>query len=178
MRRKLSAREWVMLVVLAVIVLASAYIMLFYIPTTTARDSARAETANYEEQLDALQVRLAEKERMERELDEIFAQNEHPLGLADYDNQKAVMVELDTTLASAENINLSFFTPNTSESIVRREISVSFNCDSYAEAKAILQRLHDSQYRCMLDSVNISLGEGTEGSVSVNGNIVFFECQT
>lgn len=176
MKRKLSAREWVLLVVLALIVLISAYVMLFYIPTTTARDSARAEIADCEEQLDALQVRLAEKQYMERELTKIFAENDDPRGLADYDNQKAVMLELNSILAVAEDIDLSFSTPDTSESVVRRQISIKFTCGSYTAAKDILQRLHDSQYRCMLDSIEITNKE-EDGTVSVSGTIVFFECQ-
>ena len=178
MKRKLSTREWVLLVILALIVLVSAYVMLFYIPTATARDNARAETEDFEAQLDALQVRLAEKQMMERELGKIFEQNENPRGLADYDNQKAVMLELNSILAVAEDIDLSFSTPDTSESVVRREISIKFKCGSYTAAKDILQRLHDSQYRCMLDSIDISEKENDDGGmISVSGTIVFFECQ-
>lgn len=176
MKRKLSAREWVLLVVLALIALVSAYVMVFYIPTAAARDNARAETADCEEQLDALQIRLAEKQYMERELEKIFAGNDNPRGLADYDNQKAVMLELNSILAVAEDIDLTFSTPDTSESVVRREISVKFKCGSYTAAKDILQRLHDSQYRCMLDSIEIS-AEEDDGMISVNGAIVFFECR-
>lgn len=54
---------------------------------------------------------------------------------------------------------------------------MTFTTADYEAAKAVLQRLHDSAYRCMLDGVNISLGQGEEDSVSVGGNIVFFEYQ-
>ena len=177
MKRKLTPREWMLLGVLAVLVVVVGYITLFYMPTTSARDAALDETETCREQLEAAQVRLAEKQRMERELEEIFARDPDPQGLADYDNLKPVMMELNTTLASTQNYSLSFATVDASQSIVRREISVNFTCGSYAAARNVLQRLHDSMYRCMLKNISISLGQTSDGSASVNGSIVFFECQ-
>ena len=177
MKRKLSPREMMLLGVLAILVVVVGYITLFYMPTTQARDTALAETESTREQTEAALVRLAEKQRMERELEEIFAQNPDPLGLADYDNRQAVMVELNAILASTENYSLSFATVDATQSIIRREISISFTCGSYDAAKGVLQQLHDSAYRCMLDNVTISRGQGDNGSVSVSGSIVYFECQ-
>ena len=70
MRRSLTAREWILLGVLAVLALASGYMMLFYLPSTSQRDTAREETGLYQLQTEAAQLRLAEKRRMERELEE------------------------------------------------------------------------------------------------------------
>ena len=41
----------------------------------------------------------------------------------------------------------------------------------------VLRQLHDSAYRCMLDDVSISIGEGDDGNVSVSASLVFFEYQ-
>ena len=87
MKRKLTVREWMLLGVLAVLAAVSGYVMLFYIPTTAARDSALTETESCRLELEAAQLRLAEKRRMERELEEIFALAEEPRALADYDNR-------------------------------------------------------------------------------------------
>ena len=177
MKRKLSPREMMLLGVLAILVIVVGYITLFYMPTTEARDAALAETETTREQTETARVRLAEKQRMERELEEIFTRNVNPLALADYDNVQSVMRELNLTLEAAQNYSLSFATVDASQSIVRREISISFTCGSYDAAKAVLQRLHDSLYRCMLNNVSISLGQGDSGLVSVSGSIVYFECQ-
>ena len=177
MKRKLSPREWMLLGVLAVLVIVVGYIVLFYMPTTNARDSALSETESCKQQTEAARVRLEEKRRMERELEEIFDQNPNPLSLADYDNLQSVMVELNSILAATQNYSLSFATVDTSQDIVRREITISYTCDSYATAKSVLQRLHDSAYRCMLNNVNISGGRSNDSSASVSGSIVFFECK-
>lgn len=177
MRRKLTVREWGLLGVLALLVGVSGYVMLFYMPVTAQRDSALGEAEVCQLELEAVQLRLEEKRRMERELEEIFSQPEEPLGLAPYDNLQPVMMELHTILNGAEDYSLSFGTVDTEEPIVRRSISLSYTAGSYAAAREILQRLHDSAYRCMLDSVSVSVGQEGDGLVSVDSTIVFFEYQ-
>ena len=178
MKRKLTTREWMLLGVLVILAVVVAYIMLFRTPTINARDAALAEAESCRQQTETAQVRLEEKRRMERELDEIFARNPNPLGLAEYDNLQPVMVELNQILMDTQNYSLNFATVNTDDRLVRREISVDFTCNSYADARNVLKYLHDSSYRCMLNNVNINLGQSYDGSTSVNGSIVFFEFQT
>ena len=177
MRRQLTAREWMLLALLGVILLISGYMLLFYIPQTTERDRCIAETETCQIEIEAARLRLDEKRRMERELEELFAAETPPLSIADYDNLKPVMFELNSILASTQDYSLSFSTVDASQAIVRRSISMSFTTGTYESAKAVLQQLHDSAFRCMLDSVNVSVGQGEQDAVSVSGNIVFFEYQ-
>ena len=162
MRRQLTTREWMLLALLGVILLVSGYMLLFYIPQTTERDRCIGET---------------EACRMERELEALFSAETPPLSIADYDNLQPVMFELNSILASTADYSLSFSTVDASQAIVRRSISMSFTTGSYESAKAVLQQLHDSAFRCMLDSVNISIGQGERDTVLVSGSIVFFEYQ-
>ena len=185
MRRQLTPREWMLLGVLGILLIISGYVGLFYMPMTSERDRCISEAEDCRVQTEAAEMRLSEKQRMEKELEEIFAANPDPLSIPDYDNLKPVMFELNSILAEADDYTLTFGTVDTSESIIRRGITMSFTCSSYASAKGVLEKLHDSSYRCMLDNLNISLGtygynafwdEGAyENSVTVNGNIVFFE---
>ena len=177
MKRKLTPREWMLLGVLFILAAVAGYIMLFYRPTTDARDAALAEAESCRSQTETAQIRLEDKRRMERELDEIFARDPNPLGLPDYDNLQPVMVELNSILAATQNYSLSFATVDASQNIVRREISISYTCNSYATAKNVLQRLHDSAFRCMLNNVSISRSRDVNGTTSVSGSIVFFECK-
>ena len=114
---------------------------------------------------------------MERELELLFSAETPPLSIADYDNLQPVMFELNSILASTQDYSLSFSTVDASQTIVRRSISLSFTTGTYESAKAVLQQLHDSAFRCMLDSVNVNVGQGERNAVSVNGTIVFFEYQ-
>lgn len=177
MRRKLTAREWILLGVLAVLALGCGYVMLFSMPMTERMEAAEEETAQYQEQVDAARLRTEEKHRMEQELEAIFQKNPNPVGLAQYDNVQPVMMELHAILSAASDYSLSFSTVDAENgAIVRRDIALSFSSGTYEEAKAILQNLQNSAYRCMLDTVNISFGQEGDG-VTVNGTIAFFEYQ-
>lgn len=175
MKRSLTAREWILLGLLGVVALVSGYVMLFYMPMTARRDAAREETELCRLQAEAAQARLEEKRRMERELEELFAGEGEPVRLADYDNLQPVMLELNTVLSETEDYSLSFGTVDTSRTIVRRSISLSFTSGSYEAARATLRQLCGSAYRCLLDSVDLSIGGENGGSVSVNGVLLFFE---
>ena len=187
MRRQLTPREWMLLGVLGIMLIISGYIVLFYMPMTSERDRCISEAEDCRVQTEAAKIRLSEKRRMEKELEEIFAADPDPLSIPDYDNLKPVMFELNSILAVADDYTLTFGTVDTSDSVIRRGISMNFTCGSYASAKGILEKLHDCSFRCMLDNLNVSLGsysrnnfwdeESYDGSVSVSGNIVFFEYQ-
>lgn len=184
MKRQLTTREWLLLGVLGIMLLVSAYILLFYNPMTAARDRYISETETCRAEIEAARQRIEEKRRMERELEELFASDPPPLGIPDYDNLKPVMFELNSILANARDYSLSFSTVDESQTIIRRSIAMSFSTDTYRAARTILQQLHDSGYRCMMDNVNISFTGGTtngfwqeyvERGVSVSATIVFFE---
>ncbi len=176
MRRQLTAREWMLLALLGVILLISGYMLLFYIPQTAEQDRCAAETESCRMETEAARLRLEEKLRMERELEELFSADTPPLSIADYDNLQPVMFELNAILASTDDYSLSFSSVDASQSIVRRSISLAFTTPSYESAKAVLQQLHDSAFRCMLDSLALSISRA-DAAVSVSGNIVFFEYQ-
>lgn len=177
MNRKLTAREWILLGLLAVTALVSGYVMLFRVPMTARRDTALSETELCRVEVEAARLRVEEKRRMERELEALFADGAEPAAIADYDNLQPVMLELHAILSGAEDYSLSFGTVDTSRSIVRRSISLSFTSRSCESARDILERLCGSAYRCLLESVSISVGQSEEGNVSVDGTVLYFEYQ-
>ncbi len=179
MTRNLTPREWLLLAILAVLLLVSSYLMFFYLPMSTERDNLQRDIESSRLELEVAQIQVENKQRMEQELAQIFAQNPNPIGLAHYDNVQAVMLELHSILQAADDYALSFSTVDASQKIVRRSISLNFTSGSYASARQILQRLNDSAYRCMLESlsININPNRNRANSVAVNGVIVFFEYQ-
>lgn len=176
MKRRLTSREMVLLGILVVLMVISAYILWFYTPVTERIEGYKAYIADTEDELLLVQARVEEKRHMEHVLEEIFSGNEAPLSIAPYDNLKQVMFELNGILSRTQDYTLNFGTVDTEESIVRRSISMHFSAGDYASAQAVLQALHDSQYRCMLDDVTISMEDAGE-PVSVDAVIVFFEYQ-
>lgn len=178
MKRQLSARELILLGLLLVLVLVGGYLLLFYMPMNAELERLGQETASCQEQLAAAQLRTAEKHRMERELEAIFAADPEPVGIAPYDNLQSVMFELNGILQSTPEYTLSFGTVDTEQAIVRRRIALTFTSATYEGAKRVLGQLHDSAYRCMLDDLQIVLGAEDGEQVSVSASLVFFEYQS
>lgn len=187
MRRQLSVREKMLLALLSVILVIGGYISFFYMPMTAERDRCVGEAEECRLQTEAARIRLEDKRRMERELEKIFSGETEPVSIASYDNLRPVMQELSGILSLARDYSLNFGTVDASQTIVRRQISLSFTADSYASAKEVLNRLHGSAFRCMLGDLSVSLGRRSEdtfwldswddrdGSVAVSGTLVYFE---
>lgn len=174
MRRQLSVRERMLLILLIIVMLVSGYVMLFRRPMISEQERCAAEIESYRDMILATELRVAEKQRMERELEKLLSSENPPKGIASYDNLQPVMFELNGILQSAESYSLTFGTVDTEQTIVRRQIALTFTVKDYTAAKAILRQLHDSQFRCLLDNISISTGKE---ETSVTGTIVFFEYQ-
>lgn len=176
MRRRLTAREVTLLIILLVLLLFAAYYLLFYVPTQQKMDELQGQIAETESIIEAEQARLARKQAMEEELEEVFAKDPDPVSMAPFDNRRNVMHQLNSILSAASDYSLNFSNASLGEGgdFVRRDISMNFTCQNYTAARSILQQLHDSQYRCMLDSVSITeqgSGRGTIGPAWLYGDV-------
>jgi hypothetical protein len=160
--------------ILIVLVAVSCYVMLFYLPMTEKRATLENQIGTIQGTIQEDQIKLARKEQMERELTQLFSSGSAPASIAPYDNIQALMVELNGILGQTREYALNFSTVDTSETIVRRYISLSYTTDTYASAKSVLQSLHDSTYRCMLDGLDLTF---TDDGVEVDATLVFFEYQ-
>ena len=132
-KRQLTVREKLLLGLLAVTALVSGYLMLFYNPMLQKRDRMRAEIETCQSQLELAQIRVAEKQRMERELKELFEKDPPPRSLAPYDNSQAVMLELHGILSAAEDYSLAFSTVEAEESIANESKARSLLRDKVTE---------------------------------------------
>lgn len=176
MRRKLSSREHFLLMILILLIVASSYIFLFYIPTTEKIADIKIQAEDAKAEIEVAKALLERKHAMETELEEILSGKKEPVGIAPYDNLQQVMFELNAVLGKTSNYSLSFGAVDTEHPIVRRTISMSFSCPDYDTASSVLRELCDSEYRCMMDNLTISTGDGGN-AVSVSASIVYFEYQ-
>lgn len=173
--RKLSIRERVLLLLLAVLAAVSGYVLLFYLPTTQRLEALNTQIAQSQELAAQLDARLAEQQQMERELEQFAAQGSPVPYMPAYDNLQAVMVELHTILADCQEYSLSFQGKQGEDNVFYREVSIPFTCGSYEQAREILQKLHDSTLRGLLGNVQFSQQEN--GTISVFATITFLEYQ-
>ena len=158
MRRRLTFRETVLLTVLLVLAAGSAYYMFFFRPNRDEKLAVDIQILAVQDQIETDQLRLARMQKMQSELEAIFADDPDPASMAPYDNGRAVLHELSAVLAGAEDYSLSFTTSPSDESddVIRRSVSMNFSCAGYEQARDILLQLHDSQYRCILENLSLT----------------------
>lgn len=174
MKRELTQREKILLVILIVLALGAAYYLFFYVPTQEKMDQCRTAIAETEDALVLADAKVTRMKRMEAELAVILADGaENVKALPQYDNSGNVMRELYDILGQAGTYEISFTTVNIEESVARRNIDMSYACPDYAAAKNILSRISDSDYRCLLKDIVIN--EGGDSGCRVSVNITYFE---
>ena len=173
--RKLTLRERVLLVILAVLAAICAYVFLFHLPMERRAADYNARIQQSQAILDQTDALIARQRAMERELEALRAADPAPVPMPDYDNIQAVMVELNGILSDALEYTLRFSSAEGENGVMARRVTVPFTCAGYADARAILQRVHDSALRCRLGDVSIT--EGEDGAVQVVAEVIFYEYQ-
>ena len=98
--------------------------------------------------------------------------------IADYNNLQNEMLELNSILKQTTAYQMDFEDPTIDDSIIRRNIHISFQTKTYAMAKEVLQSLQDSTYRCLLKNIMLSSDSSDlfqTKEVRVELEITFFE---
>ena len=160
---------------LAVLAVVSGYVMLFYLPTTQRMEILSEQIAQGEELAAQLETKLAEQRRMEQTLEQMEGTEDAPIRMPAYDNLQMVMAELNDILSDCLEYSVSFQGEQSEDGIFRRQVQIPFTCADYEGARAILQRLHDSPIRCMMEDLQLSRQEN--GAMTVTVSVIFFEYQ-
>ena len=117
--------------------------------------------------------------QMQKELEEIYAAGD-PTPIPNYDNSGKLLVELNSILSASVDYSLDFGQVSALNDgyIMCRPINMTFTTNTYAETRAIIDALHNS------DS-NLEIGKAytlsgyirSSGNVQVNLYITYFELQ-
>lgn len=181
MNRKFTAREAWLLLLLSAMLLALFYYLALYRPVNLEVERCAALQVPVEEDLELQMMKAARKKKMVDELEN--APEKQQGELLPYNNIKNEITDLYEALSPAATYNLSFSEAVASGNIVRRDISISFQADTYQKVRSILEQMHSSPYRCILKDLSISVNKsrGEAGGMSaaelinVNVNITFYE---
>ena len=161
--------------------LALFYYLALYRPVNLEVERCAALQVPVEEDLELQMMKAARKKKMVDELEN--APEKQQGELLPYNNIKNEITDLYEALSPAATYNLSFSEAVASGNIVRRDISISFQADTYQKVRSILKQMHSSPYRCILKDLSISVNKsrGEAGGMSaaelinVNVNITFYE---
>ena len=162
---KLTSKDITTIVLLAIIVVAVIYYMAFYKPMQADLTALAAQSVELDNQIAEATAKAANMKKMQEEIDEILSQPKTEITeIAPYDNKEVVFNMLNGILMRTVDYSLNFADPEIeSDGFVRRNVSMSFNCASYEEAKAVIQDLTKSNWRCLVRNCSIVADESAAG---------------
>ena len=155
MKKQLTTREKVLMCILAVLLVICAYYYAFYMPVLQKVAEYKGEIEFLQEQNLILDAQVERMNLMKAELEAIASGemgevNEIPA----YDNSYQVMYSLSDILKNTVEYKVNFVEVEEEETTVRRNINMTYICKSYADAKSILEQIHDSEYRTLIKDVS------------------------
>lgn len=142
MNKTISIRE---LALLGVLIILAAYYFVVQGPVAKDTDELTQNRITLQSQIDEGNIKLAAMQKMEAELENIYAEaGGSPQALADYSNNKVLLNELNTILNMADKFDVSFGDVSFSDNIMRREIAISFETQSKDAAEFIAEAIESS----------------------------------
>ena len=163
MNRKFTTRELILMLIAAFLGLSIFYYEVVYKGVQETILSHDPETL--QDQLTVYQAQAVKMKQMESEI-------------AVYNNQANEILAMDSILNGVSGISITWASPVLTDTTVRRQAAISFTADSYDQAKTLVNRIHNMQYRNVISNLNISgKGDSLQASslVNVSMTVTFFE---
>ena len=170
---KLTTKEISALVLLAFLVAGVIYYLAFYKPMQADLSALAAQSVDLDNQIAEATAKATNMKSMQDEIDKILSQPKTEITeIAPYDNKEVVFNLLNGILMRTVDYALNFADPEIQpDGFVRRNVSMSFNCANYEEAKAVIQDLTKSNWRCLVSNCTI-IGEESMEIVDEDGETV------
>lgn len=179
---------WPLFILLTLILVGVIYYFAIYKVTEEELSNLDTEINNTSGEVSAAEARMVMLEEMAAEIEE---GKQSGSMVCDYDNAKAELEFLSSVISPATDYNFSFEEPISEDGVyVRRNVSISFSCNGYSDAKQIVNDIVTSPYRTIFKDVtftpinkknNVKTDElvlSDDCEVSVVANLVFIEtCQ-
>ena len=172
-----SGKVKVLAVALILVILGLVYYNFVY--TSFQEQKASYDTTPLEEQMT---VELAKAQTIKKMQEEIAKGGSGLNGVvAVYDNQSTEIQAINDIFGeNATNIMIDWKTPELTGQIVRRNAAIKFTTDSYVNARQIIDQLAGSDYRLVINDININSGNRdasfeTSQELSVSVSVTFFE---
>ena len=147
--RDFTLKEKILLVVLCVLLVGLAYYWLVFIPCRDNIDAAHADRDAAQDELIVAMLKENQLKQMQSELDRI-GELQAASRMESYNASKAELTTLNNVLEAADDYAVSFSGVTRNGDQIRRNFTLQFRTGSFQTAKAIVSRLSDSEYRCLL----------------------------
>ena len=143
------------------LIIGIGYFKLLLEPINTSIENYQNMTASEQDEILVNTALLQKKKQMETELEELFASGD-PTPIPVYDNSGNLLVELHRILDKSLDYSLNFSGVSTMdvEYLVRRPVSLTFQAPTYAQARAIINELHDSDNVNCISDLSMQINNG------------------
>lgn len=172
MSRDFTTAEKILLAVLALILLGLAYYYFVDVPVREAIVSSNAEIDTLQTEINVAQARLSYLQGIQTSLDELESQGN--LGwMGSYNNSNAEVKFLNDVLANTLRYSINFANVVRSGDQIRRNFTLNFATNDYAEAQEVLTRLLEGENRCLVGDMSCTIN--TDGTVNLTATATFYE---
>ena len=172
MSRDFTTAEKILLVVLALILVGLAYYYFVDVPVRQAIVSSNAEIDTLQTEINVAQARLAHLQGIQTSLDELESQGN--LGwMGSYNNSNVEVKFLNDVLANTLRYSINFANVVRSGDQIRRNFTLNFATNDYAEAQEVLTRLLEGENRCLVGDMSCTIN--TDGTVNLTATATFYE---
>ena len=172
MSRDFTTAEKVLLVGLALILVGLAYYYFVDTPVRNAIASSEAEVSTLQGELATAQKRLSYLEDIQKNIDDL--QNRGDLGwMGSYNNSNVEVKFLNDVLANTKRYSINFANVLRNGDQIRRNFTLQFSTQNYAEAQEILTQLLEGENRCLVGDMSCTIN--TDGSVNLTATATFYE---
>lgn len=172
LRRRFTAFENMLLLMLSIIFVTVFYYVFLLKPVISEIHENHVEASLLQEELNIQLEMAAKKERMQRELER--SPQKLAGALMPYDNAKNEMKELDSVLRNVITYDISADTPVKTGGIVRRNVMIACEADSYEAATEIVRRIEEGPYRCLVSYVEMNVNEDS-GGIGMELRVTYYE---
>ena len=175
MKKEFTQREKILLLVLTVLVIGLGYYKFVLQPINNRiseyRNMESEISLEYEQNL----IKAGQMDTMQKEI-----QKEQAKGIrrtvALYDNSVNLMPELYRIMKNSIDYSLDFGELVFESDFVKRPVEITFDTSTYRQARALIDRLYNSQYAMQVDGLTVTAKEATDKQVVTTYiSIIYFE---
>ncbi|MGI6754716.1 MAG: hypothetical protein ACOX4F_01700 [Atopobiaceae bacterium] len=170
---KMNQRERVLMGILVALLVALAYYHLVFVPTSAQISQLDQQISDVRAQVDEQNIRALSMEQMKRQIATWQEQGRHAQAVPAYDNGPALTAAINAAMEGSDVYDLSIEvedptasensgsgqsanTSATDRTLVHRTVTLSFGCESYEQARSVINAICDGAYPCAIDECSIT----------------------
>lgn len=180
MFKSFTKREKILLVILVLILFSALYYFTVALPSINRISAANEKAASVQDDIMLEMAKMKKIKEMQEKIEEASSSNGFKTVIPNYNNLENVMRQMDVFLSSSTDYKLSFSQTTEENGLLYRPIDVEFDCANYSAARAIIDKIYTSPFKCVIDNISVDNLEYQDADivnhpVKVTMTVIFIE---